>query len=995
MAKIGKYEIESELGRGGFGRIYRAFDPTVNRRVAIKVLTAVDNPEVLARFKNEAVATGNLRHPNIITIYEFGEEQGSPYLVMEYLEGQDLQQIMAAKQPLSLLDKVQIMAQVAEGLHAAHKCGVVHRDVKPSNIRVLPDGHVKVMDFGIARLMRESTSRITQSGLVIGTIKYLSPEQLQEAEPDALCDIFAYGVVFYEFLAGKHPFEAPDFHSMMYKLVSVDPAPLSEAAPDLPEGLEAIVMRAMAKDRELRYQSLNDLFLDLQVVLLSLQTARSQALLGDARALASSGRIAEAEPILRNIVELDPANREARQLLSQVVASLRQRFVSSGIEANLRAADDQISRGLLAEAAESLEAALRLYPGQPEFAKRLEEVRGLRQQQAETEARQHGEPPAVATRGPNADTTMLVDAKSADLPPPDQPGAPPPPDLTAYFGTADVEEPLRASVTIVSCPDSFREGEMVAVRSSPFTIGRGEGDLLISEDRTLSRRHAAITRSGSGFSIRDLGTSNGTYLNGRRLAGDQDEPLPLNAEIRLSTSTRLRFRCDISELPDFTGQKLAGRYTLEECLRAGRKSALYEAMDSRPVRKVAVKLLSPTLASYPGYLEQFEQEAQTAAELDHPHICRIYEYGRAPLAFSPGQTRSVPYLCMQLLDGGSLNARLDAPEHTSPAAVADWLDLAASALKEAHRNGVIHAGIKPTAIVFSASGVPYVTDFAIAIRPRGETRSRPNLGSPEYLAPEQWDGLVAGPESDQYSLACLCYRVLTGAVPFENQRDPDARARNFEQGAVPAHVRAKAQRRPPVPESVSNVLARAMSIRPGDRFPDVAAFAAAFRRAMGESAPRDRKPQVFVSYRRQVDAGWAALFADKLTVRHGLDVFIDRHRVDSASQVPEKIQSAIRDCDIFVCLLSRSTLDSDWVREEIRLADVAGKPMIPVVHEGFRRPRTHRIPDWLKLLIPRAWLQPESVRRLMDAEEVRLFADFDEAAIEKLAKMILHSARKS
>jgi serine/threonine protein kinase len=399
------------------------------------------------------------------------------------------------------------------------------------------------------------------------------------------------------------------------------------------------------------------------------------------------------------------------------------------------------------------------------------------------------------------------------------------------------------------------------------------------------------------------------------------------------------------------------------------------------------------LASYPGYLEQFEQEAETAAGLDHPHICKIYEYGCAPLAFSPGQTKSLHYLCMQFFDGGSLDIRLDAAEHTTPSAVGNWLDVVSNALSHAHKNGVVHAGLKPTSIVFTATGVPYVADFAIAIRPKGTARTQPKLGAPDYLAPEQWDGLIAQPETDQYSLAAVCYRVLTGAVPFENQLDPQVRNRNFDQGALPANIRAKSLKRPPVTQSISDVLSRALSVNPPDRFSEISDFAAAFRSCLGEIPLPNRKPRVFVSYRREADAGWAALFAEKLGAQHGLDVFVDRHRVDSARQVPEKIQSAIRDCDFFVCLLSSSTLQSKWVREEIRLADAAGKPMIPVVHEGFRRPGKWPANSWLRRLVPNAWQFPECERRLLDSEEVRLFADFDEAAIEKIAKMILFSSR--
>ena len=171
LNRIGKYEIQSELGRGGFGRVYRAYDATVGRLVAVKVLTAEAGKDLLTRFKNEAAAAGNLHHENIVTIYEFGEDKGLPFIAMEFLEGEDLQQVIASRRPLTLLQKLSIMSQVAEGLYCAHRHGVVHRDVKPANIRLLPDGAVKIMDFGIARLLRDDVAtRLTRQGHVIGTL---------------------------------------------------------------------------------------------------------------------------------------------------------------------------------------------------------------------------------------------------------------------------------------------------------------------------------------------------------------------------------------------------------------------------------------------------------------------------------------------------------------------------------------------------------------------------------------------------------------------------------------------------------------------------------------------------------------------------------------------------------------------------------------------------------------------------------------------------------
>ena len=209
-AQIGRFLVQSELGRGGFGRVFKAFDPTVSRLVAIKVLTA-GGQDVLTRFRNEATVAGNLRHENIVTVYEYGEYEDKPFLAMEFLDGEDLHHAIATKRPLSLLQKCQIMSQVAEGLYCAHSNGVVHRDVKPSNVMVLGDGRVKIMDFGIARVIRDSeATRLTQEGYMLGTLLYMAPEQMAGNETDALCDTFAYGVIYYELLTGRYPIRASD-----------------------------------------------------------------------------------------------------------------------------------------------------------------------------------------------------------------------------------------------------------------------------------------------------------------------------------------------------------------------------------------------------------------------------------------------------------------------------------------------------------------------------------------------------------------------------------------------------------------------------------------------------------------------------------------------------------------------------------------------------------------------------------------------------------------
>jgi eukaryotic-like serine/threonine-protein kinase len=360
VRQIGRYKIVGELGRGGFGCVYRAFDVSVGRPVAVKVLTERGN-DVLARFRNEAQVAGNLRHENIVTVYEYGEHEGQPFLAMEYLEGEDLQQIMASKKPLSLLEKCSIMSQAAEGLDCAHRNGVVHRDVKPANIMVRPDGHVKIMDFGIARLTQDrDATRLTQEGWLIGTLLYMAPEQFSGTEIDALCDIFAYGVIYYQLLTGVHPFEAPDARALVFKISFEDPAPIRTLMPECPEALERVIMRILSKDRELRYQSLKDVQFDTEVVRLELQRQRSVELVSKAQDLLDREQFDSAQMLVLDALGLDPSNSMARSLRESLQKRLQHRALQPRIDALVNAGDDHVGNRRFSQAIQSFEAALKL-----------------------------------------------------------------------------------------------------------------------------------------------------------------------------------------------------------------------------------------------------------------------------------------------------------------------------------------------------------------------------------------------------------------------------------------------------------------------------------------------------------------------------------------------------------------------------------------------------------------------------------------------------------
>src|SRR6476646_4156964 len=264
MPTIGRYQLLEKLGQGGMGIVYRALDTLLQRIVAVKVISApIDtDPEPRERFFREARAAGQLSHKNIITIHDLGEHEGQPYLAMEYLTGQDLAARMADPQRMSLRRKLEVAAEICEGLEYAHAHGVVHRDIKPGNIFLTDSGTIKIVDFGLARLV---TSELTRSNMMMGTINYMAPEQIRGERVDHRADIFSTAVVLYELLSGRTAFDADSFAATLYKILEEVPEPLQQIDPTIPSELVRIVERALAKPRDERYQHMSEMLLDLAV----------------------------------------------------------------------------------------------------------------------------------------------------------------------------------------------------------------------------------------------------------------------------------------------------------------------------------------------------------------------------------------------------------------------------------------------------------------------------------------------------------------------------------------------------------------------------------------------------------------------------------------------------------------------------------------------------------------------------------------------------------
>jgi tRNA A-37 threonylcarbamoyl transferase component Bud32 len=263
LSQVGKFKIAGKLGQGAMGEVFRALDPILGREVAIKVVAGKLSEDERARdrFLREAQAAAQLNHPNIITVYDFGEEQGQAYMAMELLEGEDLRHMLEKGTLTSLEGKLAIMEQVLDGLSFAHAKGVVHRDLKPGNVHVLPNGQVKVMDFGLARRTEDPAA----TGAVMGTPYYMAPEQAQGQRATTRSDIFSLGAMFYELLAGRRPFTGPTIPAVLFAVAHRDPEPLAELAPDLPSGIATVVTRALAKDPEARYADATEMLAALRV----------------------------------------------------------------------------------------------------------------------------------------------------------------------------------------------------------------------------------------------------------------------------------------------------------------------------------------------------------------------------------------------------------------------------------------------------------------------------------------------------------------------------------------------------------------------------------------------------------------------------------------------------------------------------------------------------------------------------------------------------------
>jgi serine/threonine-protein kinase len=851
--RIGRYEIVRVIGHGGMGDVYVGRDTALQRNVAIKVMPAAANRdgEAARRFRDEATVVAMLDHPGIVRIHDIVEQDGAVYLIMNLVEGGSVADRLNDGRPVTASEATAIMVQLLGALEYAHGKGVVHRDVKPSNLLVSGNGEVMLSDFGVARFA--GTADRTVAGTVIGTPRYMAPEQVSGEPVGPWTDIYAAGALFYELLTGRPVFEGRTTIEDIHSVLSATPAPPSRVGPpSLGTFFDAIVLRALEKRPQARW--------------------------------ASAGEFAKAI----EVADRSRAHPSALQRLASRLASWRARTPDAAPPTTLTG-DLPAPWQVPADAATS--------PTPPPALAQAEATSTVIWKPSSS-------PPAApsTTARPEADRTVMLPPSMAARPP--------------------------VHLVVTASADRRLVGRTVEIKVDDFVLGRvATADCFVADDR-CSRHHARIRFEGGRFTIEDLGSANGTWLDGRLLT--KPRTLLFGAAIGIGETVLTFAHANDTTLPDVTGELVAGRYRLVRCLREGPKGSIYEAAPTGFGANVAVKLLSADLAAYPGYRERFEQQALAATKLQHPHVARLLDYGVAEM-HAGGRVLQTPYLCYELFGGGSLSARMAQPAPIEMESARRWIAQVGEALGHAHRRGIVHGDLKPTSICLDAEGNAYVMDFVGT--DAGAEAGVGVIGAPAFIAPEQWKGEPATEATDQFALGVLAYLLLSGGRPFVGQESPALRERNFQRPPRPAHEEAKANNREGVGSAASGVLQRALAVAPGERFESVGRFTAELAASL-RAGQRGAKP-VFISYCRGPSAGWANLIAWELKEKHQLGAYLDTEQVDGAVQFPVRLQRAIEHCEVFVCLLAEATLASPWVREEIRLAHRFNRPMIPVFQSSY------------------------------------------------------------
>jgi len=468
---IGKYEIISEVARGGMGVVYKARDPFIDRMVALKALLPQKeaSDDLKRRMVVEARAAGNLEHPNIVTVYDLGMYEGAPFIAMEFLEGMELNRVIR-RHPHTLIDnKLRVIEVVAGALDYAHRRNVVHRDVKPSNIFLLTNGTVKVVDFGIARV---SDVSLTSTGQVMGTFCYMSPEQISARLIDRRADIFSLGAVMYELLSGQRPFEGDQVANLVYQIMNVDPLPCPGIPAPLAGDLNRIIGKAMAKEADSRYSHMSELAADIKTfraekadVLRAVQTNELRELesrIQRARDLLAEEKFEESIGAIREALDLDPTHLEAVSLSDRI----EEDQFRDKVQSELSRINELVAKNELVNARRALRTILRRDSSVPDARRLLKEIEDRMRDAGELEDERtilHDLPSGGDTADYLRDFERPTEMLNA--PPQSAPKAETPAEPTEVLGTQKIEG--TGATTAQAPPPAAPAEEVARGRSAP------------------------------------------------------------------------------------------------------------------------------------------------------------------------------------------------------------------------------------------------------------------------------------------------------------------------------------------------------------------------------------------------------------------------------------------------------------------------------------------------------------------------------------------------
>jgi serine/threonine-protein kinase len=360
QSSLGKYELIAKVGQGAMGEVYKARDPFIGRLVALKTITGglLGRPDLLERFYQEARSSGTLQHPNIVTIYELGEERDVPFIAMEFLEGESLDKLIEQRPTLPLVEKMGYIVPVCSALEYAHKRRIIHRDIKPGNVMLTKEGVVKVVDFGIARALDDSN---TQTNMLIGTLGYMSPQQIRGQRADERSDIWALGVLFYELLCYERPFTGENHAALMMNIVdeNIEVPSLREKVPDCPPELDVFIGKMLRKDAEQRFQTMEDVLFELEPLWRRLQDERVSELVVESEQLISAHELTGAQDLLRKALQINSSNKRAKTLLEKVNQEVRQSHVLQQAQKAVAKAAMLLEEGRFQDAGKEVEGVLK------------------------------------------------------------------------------------------------------------------------------------------------------------------------------------------------------------------------------------------------------------------------------------------------------------------------------------------------------------------------------------------------------------------------------------------------------------------------------------------------------------------------------------------------------------------------------------------------------------------------------------------------------------